>query len=243
MAIIYSDDFTGSPDGTLLTVHNPAWIEAYSSGGHAVIHSGVCYDAGTNFTRNVLTGVVPPSNDYAVEAVLARKTATTRNIYLCVRCSADSGTYYSFHHQRSGSAILRKTINGSSTTMDASTRSLPENGSETWRLEVEGEAIRCYIDGSLLFSATDNAITSGFAGLHFYTDPYDSSLDGPVVESYKVETFGGPVGPDVKTYAYAGGELIPVTVKLWQSDGVNWTQRNAKLWTSDGTAWADKGTI
>jgi hypothetical protein len=243
MAIIYSDDFTGSPDGTLLTVHNPAWVETASSGGHATIHSGVCYDSGSHFTRNVLTGIVPPSADYAVEAVLARKTAETRNIYLCVRCSADGNTYYAFYYQRDGTVFLRKTIDGGSTTLGEVVRAIPENSSETWRIAIEGSRILCTIDGATIFDVTDTAISSGFVGLHFYTYPYDSSLDGTVVESFKAETFGGPVGPDVKTYTYAGGELIPVTVKLWQSDGVTWTQRDAKLWTSDGTAWADKGTI
>lgn len=193
MGVIYSDDFSGSSDGTLLTTHNPAWTETASSGGHGTIRSGVCYDPGAHFTLNVLTGIVPPSADYAVEAVFARKANLTRNIYLCVRCSADGNTYYAFYHQRSGSAILRKTIDGSSTTLGEVVRNIPENGSETWRIAIEGTRILCSIDGATVFDVDDTAISSGLVGLHFYTYPYDSSLDGTVAESFRVETLAAPV--------------------------------------------------
>jgi hypothetical protein len=193
MSVIYSDDFSGSSDGTLLTTHNPAWTETASSGGHGTIRSGVCYDPGAHFTLNVLTGIVPPSADYAVEAVFARKANLTRNIYLCVRCSADGNTHYAFYHQRSGSAILRKTIDGSSTTLGEVVRNIPENGSETWRIAIEGTRILCSIDGATIFDVDDTAISSGLVGLHFYTYPYDSTVDGPVVDSFKVETLDEPV--------------------------------------------------
>jgi hypothetical protein len=193
VGVLYVDDFTGSPDGTLLTAHNSAWTETYSSnGGSVTILSGVCTCTGTYYIRNVLTGVVPPSADYAVEAVLARKTATTRNIYLCARCSADGNTYYAFYHQRSGSAILRKTIDGSSTTLGEVTRGLPENGSEVWRIAIEGTRILCTIDGVTIFDVNDTAIADGVAGLHFYTAPYDPTTDGPVVDSFMVETLDDP---------------------------------------------------
>jgi hypothetical protein len=140
---------------------------------------------------------VPPSADYAVEAVLARKTAVTRNIYLCVRCSADGNTYYAFYYQRDGTVFLRKTIDGGSTTLSEVVRAIPENSSETWRIAIEGSRILCTIDGATIFDVTDTAISSGFVGLHFYTYPYDSSLDGTVVESFMAETLAAPVNHTV----------------------------------------------
>jgi hypothetical protein len=249
VGVLYVDDFTGSPDGTLLTAHNAAWTETYSTnGGSGTILSGVCTGTGTFYVRNVLTGVVPPSNDYAVEAVLARKTATTRNIYLCVRCSADGNTYYAFYHQRSGSAILRKTIDGSSTTLGEVVRNIPENGSETWRIAIEGTRILCTIDGVTIFDVNDTAIADGVAGLHFYTDPYDPTADGPVVDSFRVETLDEPaaitgtldVAMPAPAVAMIGsvdisGELLPEDV--WAVElvqGVTAGQMLTELWRLAG---------
>ena len=228
MSVFYYDDFSTAQDGIRLTEYDTSWIETESRGGHAFIKDNVLTDAGLRFTCNVLVGLNPPSSDYAVEAELARKTLTTRNIYLCVRCSSDGNTYYSFYHQRSGRAMLRKTVNGSSTTLGEVVRGLPENGSEVWRISVKGTNIVCTIDGTTIFDVNDSSITDGFVGLHFYTDPtYDPTTDGPVVKWIKAFTEDTPalqkdifIGTKrmVDGWANIGGESKKIT-SIFVNDG------------------------
>lgn len=114
-------------------------------------------------------------DDYAVECdILVVDGALPAN--LGVRCTAGLNGYFA-RISRNLNNIQIERMAGGGYTMIAGPIAAPSAGWHTFRLEVEGAALRLYQDGVLILPGTDAALASGQPMLHAYSPSADARWD------------------------------------------------------------------
>jgi hypothetical protein len=105
---------------------------------------------------------VDSTGDFAVEAEiqLLRYQITNGSFGVMVRIQ-DNGTGYATGHDESaGVIVLRTELGGGRPTLDSQPFT-PGDGWHRYRIEVRGNALRVFIDGAPVLSATDNTFLTG----------------------------------------------------------------------------------
>jgi hypothetical protein len=171
MAWALRDTFTGGSDTTLAS-HAPDVGAAWSIiGSQTATSKAAGYLTGDStsasaFYRNTTT---PLSADYAVEADVSHTVENdTNTVSLAIRLQADGTTYYVL--QFSGvdpTGTLKLISNPANATLgSALIPGYVAGRAYRVRLEARGTLLSVYVDGALLFSATDSGISgAGNAGI------------------------------------------------------------------------------
>ncbi|MFV0422047.1 hypothetical protein [Oleidesulfovibrio sp.] len=192
MAIIFQDDFEGSADGTELSTHNTGWLEKYSSSGYSpaleVRNGAVVRTAAYTGEYQAGDGSLYASGNYAVEAV-ASVGDKSGSLYLQGRRTAGKGYYALVYNNDAQEVFIRKSVNGTNTVLASAPFILPSGTQKTFRLELEGSALRCTIDGVAPFGAvTDTELTEGPAGIALWVTGWPFGLGSPHLTQFTVET-------------------------------------------------------
>lgn len=169
MALIFRDTFSDS-DGTLLQNHTPntgtGWTRVWNSSGRSAeidgnIMRSEISDASDGFIYSA--DVTYPSADYSVQADIDDPDSSDDMNYIIARMT-DQDNFYSIRFNED-TLELHKKVSGSWTELDSDT-----NGGDyvqpgdTVKIEVIGTAIKGYIDGVEVLSATDSDLTSAGKG-------------------------------------------------------------------------------
>lgn len=120
-------------------------------------------------------------SDYAVEAnVKIDNWNGTNRAYVAGRYQ-DGNNFYaaSLYNSGGGKLEIRKKVSGSTTTLATLDYPLASGTWYTVKLELAGNTIRMYVNGTLQLTATDTSLTSGAVGLIAYKSA--ASFDNVVV--------------------------------------------------------------
>ncbi|GAA3114267.1 hypothetical protein GCM10010466_01710 [Planomonospora alba] len=178
-ATLFGDDFEDG-DATGWSKSGGSW-SVVSDGSRAYRQSGTGADA------RAVAGA-----DWSDQAVQARVKPTAFNgtgRHVAVLARARSTTsYYFLGLSDTGSVVLGKRTGGGPLTLDSAPAAVTAGTWYTLRLEVFGTALRGFVDGAQVVSATDASIASGRAGLagHYASASFDDVL---------VTDVAGPGGP------------------------------------------------
>lgn len=153
-ATLLSDDFS---DGNAA-----GWTV---SGGSWSVSGGAYRQTGTGSDARAQAGQASWTN-YAVQ-VRAQPTAFNgSNRFVAVLGRAQSMTSYYYLALRSNNTVeLKKLAAGTSTTLAAAPTPVAVGTAYTLRLEMSGTALRGWVNGSVLVSASDGQFAAGRAGL------------------------------------------------------------------------------
>ena len=167
-----SDTFTDTA-GTEITLHGP-WIR--HSASSVGVAAPVISDANRLRNQSATPGQfnlyyhreVPSSPDYDVQAgIVLRTDDNVSDIGVVGRMDTSANTGYWAQYATSANAWqLYKFVAGSATQLGSNVAQTLTAGQEyTVKLEMRGTAIKVYVDGSLIITQTDSAITAaGRAG-------------------------------------------------------------------------------
>ena len=119
------------------------------------------------------TGNSFSDNQYSLIKVISWSNLDDAFVGVVARCSADTDTnadYYEYRAQdvntglgtQSRPFVLQKVVNGTPTVLASGNVSCGDNS--TIAIEVEGTALRGYVDGVLQHSSTDSSLTTGRPG-------------------------------------------------------------------------------
>lgn len=166
--VFLSDSFTDT-DYTLLTAHAPEIGGAYMQ--HPVVAgqftispnkraflttSGVVYNA-----------AIPPTADYDVEADIVRVSTAISSSAIIGRADTTAATFYMARWEPDGGKWeLYKSIAGAFTLLNSVVSAFESGATKRARLSLSGTTQQLYVDGVLVCSASDTAITAaGRVGL------------------------------------------------------------------------------
>lgn len=189
-----SDSFTGSA-GTELSAYSASWSKVNGIVGDAWISSaGRVYPYDGAYFKAYRHTAAAPSADYKVsaDAVVLDKTAGT-GVGLIARASASADTKYLLRVYTADSLVrLFKSVSGASTQLASVSRTFSGGTTYPIRLEVEGSALRAYINNEAtpVVSATDASIpAAGSAGI-FLSLSAATETSGAHLDNFSAETLG-----------------------------------------------------
>jgi hypothetical protein len=159
------------------------WAE--DSGNWEIVSNNLVQGTtGNSYRKLRWVGAAMDSSDYSVE-VVAR--SANLGIGPCARCAASSAvTYYAYVIFGGDAAYLVEITAGGEAILDAGS-AIAANTNYTLRLEVEGTAIRGYLNGVLDVSATDASLSSGAPGVM----AYGGNEAGTYVTTWTATDLGG----------------------------------------------------
>lgn len=175
MARIVNDTMAESGDTTLASHTGETGATWTQHGGSA---NAATVIASTDTVVNAATGsalyyasAAPGSPDYYVAAQLRAVTAEADGIAgVVARCDTSATTFYSLVYYVVGGGLqVYRTVAGVATQLGSTYAFTPTVGANYYiRLEVQGTAVRAYLDGVEIISTTDTQITAaGRAGVLF----------------------------------------------------------------------------
>lgn len=93
----------------------------------------------------------------------------------------DANNYYYITVRNSNTIQLKRIVNGVVTTLGSASLTVALNRNYALRLEAHGERLRAFVDGRLVLSGFDNALTRGRPGLAMYRTraDYDNVILNP----------------------------------------------------------------
>lgn len=177
------------------------------------------------------------SNDYSVEAV-CRSDSAALGIGPAARMAASSAvTYYAFLIFGGDNAYLVYINAGGETVLAAASGvTINANTNYTLRIEVEGNAIRGYVNGTQRASATHSALSSGPPGI----GAYGGGNTGTWADDWTASDLGGGAQEIAVTDSGAGADaLAGLGVSLGLSDSGTGTEA---FGGAAALAAADSGT-
>jgi hypothetical protein len=179
------------------------WSE--DSGDWAINNNNLVQGTTGNAYRKVRwVGAAMDSNNYSVE-VIARSEGGSQGIGPAARCSANTNvTYYSYMIFGSDRAYLLLIQNGSETIL-ATGSTVAANTNYTLRIEVEGNTIRGYLNGTLDVSATDNTLTSGPPGVAAYGG---TTTNSTYITTWTASDLGGAYAQSVAGVITPSGLIL-----------------------------------
>lgn len=211
--VLQNDSFTDTA-GTLLKNHNGElncdWQKPFTGATPAyqrINSSGRTYycfenESGptTNGSEHFTSNDVPPSNNYAVEAVFYSASVVGDLGEIYARASLPY-TFYVLQYSQATSVWRLGKCNGTRTAVGQMTElgswtmvgGIGVGQSATGRLEVNGSIIKAIIDGSERISVSDSSIASGFAGLRLDPGSGTGPSQRPGTPSLEapIESIGG----------------------------------------------------
>jgi hypothetical protein len=120
-------------------------------------------------------------NDCFVEANCTPGTGTgTISVQARADVTTDNEYAFTWGAGAGGEYILEKWVGGVVTNL-GNTTGVGFTGTRRFRIEVEGTAIRGYVNGVLIHSATDSAVTSGLPCLYITSGAIANSIDNVVI--------------------------------------------------------------
>lgn len=166
MAEFLNEQFDGT-DGQSLTAYNPAWARLPTANGTISLLAGTARHASGSTTSSYYrSDAVPPGPDYSVSADLTITASVgTASMAVVLRASNTANTLY---YARLGASALTllKVSAGTAATLSSSPITTTVGSTYRLRGEIIGNQFSAYLDGVLVVTATDNAITApGFVGL------------------------------------------------------------------------------
>lgn len=161
------------------------WAE--DSGNWEIVSNNLVQGTtGNSYRKLRWVGAAMDSADYSVE-VVARSASL--GIGPCARCAASTAvTYYGYVIFGGDAAYLVEITAGGEAILDTGS-AITANTNYTLRLEVEGTAIRGYLNGVLDVSATDASLASGAPGVM----AYGGNEAGTYVTTWTATDLGGAV--------------------------------------------------
>jgi hypothetical protein len=214
LVTLISDNFQRA-DGGL----GANWTSAYSWLGYValVVTSNSARSPSAAGALSVWNGTVTIPDDQWVQVTVGA-TSNTPYVGLLVRCSmtAVNTTFYDcLWHGNTGSSaslLLRKSVNGTFTTLATATTTVQTGDVIT--LTAIGSQLAVYLNGSFLMAVSDSAVTSGLPGLEI--DPTGASTDTSIT-NFAAGTFsdapafpapGGGDQTSVGTMAFGGTTVL-----------------------------------
>jgi len=168
-----SDTFTGS-SGTTLASHTGevggTWTQYTGAGTTPALLTDanrVRKSATTGYAAYYSSGV-PASADYTVQAdVVVKSILSQDSAGVIGRASTAAQTYYVARYNTSQTRWeLAKVVSGTTTVLGSSSQTLTVGATYTVRLEMLGSALRVYVNGASVITASDSSITAaGRAGI------------------------------------------------------------------------------
>lgn len=179
MAVFARCDFSGDVATTLVDAHttadlapHPTWTRNTAAAGTAVISNagraratsssaGIYYHNGAPADANYsVLGTLRVFSNTGLWSLIARASATPTNTY-----------YFAGFDFANTRWFIGKLVGGTQTlNLGTAAASLTIGQDYACRFEVEGTALRLYVDGALVCSATDSSISAaGFAGFRLAT--------------------------------------------------------------------------
>lgn len=207
MAVFARCDFSGDPATTLVDAHttadltpHPTWIRNTAAAGTAAISNAGRARATSSSAGIYYHNGAPADADYSVFGTL-RCFSNTGLWSLGARMSATpTNTYYFAGYDFANTRwFIGKLVSGTQTlTLGTAAAALSVGSSYLCRFEVEGTALRLYVDDALTCSATDSSISAaGFAGFRLQTGSDtagyhldDWSADDDVISAASASTGG-----------------------------------------------------
>jgi len=185
--IIFQDDFSSNNGAWDVLLNDPDLLLEYYDGGYRMtaIKKNVVYSSVPNF-------VFP--TDVSIEADIAQ-TAGTENAAMGIICrytySANSESMYFFMIYTDGTAEIAKYVTGQKTFLAGRSPFISINpgittnrtgtyrtGNRTNHMRVDcvGNTFTMYVNGTQLFSVTDNSLVQGDAGLMIGTSDEEDAV-------------------------------------------------------------------
>ena len=157
---------TAAPRGAVL--HQADWsagLDGWSGSKDWTAVRGELLCAGQDF--GLTAGAVAPveidsAKDFAVEAEiqLLRYRITNGSFGVMARVQDDGTGYGAGHDEADGVIVLRAEMGGGRPAMDSQPFT-PGEGPHRYRLEVRGNELRAFVDGTPVLSGTDNTFLIG----------------------------------------------------------------------------------
>lgn len=193
MAQFASDAFTDT-DGTYLSTHNASWVRhgSYTSSTLGINTNRVIRILGGTAAALYYYDAASASADYSVTADLYFAD-TNPGVGVAARINTGADTYY-WLDWFGGNWRLLKMVAGSPTSLGTYAQSISAGQTHTAKLQVVGDQISAYINGTLRIGAvTDTAISAaGRAGIRFAGGSADDSATvGIHVDNFSGDDVGG----------------------------------------------------
>ncbi|MCG5470726.1 right-handed parallel beta-helix repeat-containing protein [Micromonospora sp. LAH09] len=154
---LFSDDFE---DGNAT-----GWTASGGSWAVATDGSRVYRQSGTSSDARSLAGTASWT-DYSVQATVKPTAFNGSNRFVALLARAQSSTSYYYLALRSNNTVeLKRLSGGSSTTLDSANTTVTVGTAYTLRIDVAGNSLKGYVNGTLLTEATDSQFASGRIGV------------------------------------------------------------------------------
>lgn len=200
MPTFASDSFDGA-NGTELSAHNPAWKKVSGFSASAQIANGRLRPSSTA-SPLYYYDVAPGSADYSVAADFHVLTSDQSSTAICARLQSNASTHYRLNHGYSSKAMETGKFVAGAYTLLGNSGSLLPGASANFRLEVIGNSIKVYRDGSTTPQAsyTDSSISAaGYAGVRAYSAVSPSDSIGSHIDNFLAATPGGASAPTINS--------------------------------------------
>lgn len=211
MAQFAADSFTGTA-GNTLQAYSASWVPHPSYSANALIASERVRgpNDGSN-TAYYHTGV-PSSADYSVSADIYVQTNAFGKPAVFGRLSTSANTGYHARHWAGTGWQLYKVVAGAFAQLGPTVaQTLTAGNTYNLKLEMIGSAIKVYVDGVLMISVTDTAITAaGKAGISFRDATASSDTTLLHLDNFSADDIGGG----------GGGAVIPVFISHFRTQGI-----------------------
>ncbi len=161
----FAHDFVAETSGAINGVAaDSGELWAATAGGVFVNGTGLAWTGGSGNAFNAWS-----EDDAAIELDIYKAgTSSTGAPFLLARADTAGTTFYQVGTSQAGTELrIGKTVAGTYSSIVTKTRTFPGSGvSETWRFELQGTALRFYVNGVLELETTDSTITgAGRIGL------------------------------------------------------------------------------
>ncbi|CAI6067220.1 fibronectin type III domain-containing protein [Cohnella sp. JJ-181] len=161
------------------------WTVASSWGNFSVVANGGSYVyLADNFDKGGSKSTAGEAawTNYSVEAKI--KADQWQSIYgrigLVARFADKDNYYYVYYDNNLGQLTLRKVVGGTESIVASASLTLSTGTQHLFKLEVNGTAIKAYVNGTLKINATDASLASGKIGV--YTHFAQAYFDDVVVK-------------------------------------------------------------
>lgn len=190
----FASDTFASANGTELSAHNANWKKVSGFSASAQIANGRLRPSNTA-SPLYYYDVAPGSADYSVAANFHVLTNAQSSMAICARLQSNASTHYRLNHGYATNAMEAGKFVAGTFTLLGNSGSLLPGESANFRLEVIGNSIKVYRDGSTAPQAsyTDSSISAaGYAGVRAYSAVSPSDSIGSHIDNFLAATPDAP---------------------------------------------------
>lgn len=197
--IAVQDSFTGS-NGTAIASHTgeigATWGEGYLGGAGVLFNNRLRGNTGGGFSHFAVSGVVPVTPNYDVEAdVFMASIGTTFEAGVAGRASnaSDTSYYRATYSLLGGNARWELYVfsNGTPFLLGFANQTLSANTSYHLKLSMVNSTIRVIVDGVTAITVTDTTVSAGaYSTAYFYDSGTPSDNTGVHLDNFTVTSTG-----------------------------------------------------